>query len=725
MTDKNKTTVSGGPPPVEKQQEMDGKRHKVSTTVGPEGGVGKPADRQFRIKEAKMISASNKEFLSAISNAEDIQKHKDGTHTFRRGFFYRHGSTSEGMATKLSMVLNGLGIKHDVVAHGTQDYKPFRGGASVRTQNHHWVKIRIHPNQKIENFLEESFLSEEGNFPPARLIGAGMKAAKKKHGIDPGMPYKELKAKHPEVAKTGWRIAHVFWRKEKADARKSKKKTVKEARVLNFQQRLKRSRQIKKLAPKLNRGRVRFQYTSPNSSRLLKRSERLARSIVKQRFSPVKGKSYSQLSTSQKIMVDTLVARKQNMIKKLAVRLLPKVRQKAMKRISSFHKNDVDLKIQNLGSHPLAESLNTINALASGKDNKAVIALREKARKANVEFDKILEVYYDAIAEYDPETSKITAEQYAFNAVNVFVTEQINMIAEGLFSSMFIPPTTRLAAALSGPRIPPNHSVRVERDVVDENRRSKAVHSYATSEFKKQSKGRYRPNGAFGTKSYEVRTDANIINKQHSEMLRDKDFLKTEYRVGNREFAIRKFGKTAKLPDHHVNKLLDFDNHYHNVTEEYVDEAISIKSHAGKREVDNGKVHDLKDHGGKPYGQLQRVATYKSPSNDLYKLMMPNGQVFKGNGTKPVVKTKQEWENHLNDVEKKHKERMGISENMFMAPPWADPLAIAGEIVKTTGVKNAIPVVTKVVGDSVKEKGKKTISALRARAKANKERDYD
>lgn len=281
----------------------------------------------------------------------------------------------------------------------------------------------------MQTQMNEEFVVEaEGNFPPARLIGAGMKAAKKKHGIDSGMPYKELKSKHPEVAKTGWRIAHVFWRKEKAAAKKNskvKKESIEEGRALTFQQRLARGRQMRRIEPKVYRGQLRYQDRVPSESRLQNRAERMARNVIKMKISHT---PYDQMSIPEKIMVDKILERKQQAIKRLAQRLLPKVRKMSIQRISgagTLPSQKMPRLREETNTIPyLSESVETIYALASGEENKAVKALKEKAEKAGVPFETIVEVYSEAIQEYTPR--KISSEQYAFNAVNSFVSNKIN-----------------------------------------------------------------------------------------------------------------------------------------------------------------------------------------------------------------------------------------------------------------------------------------------------------
>jgi hypothetical protein len=499
----------------------------------------------------------------------------------------------------------------------------------------------------LQTQMNEEVISEaEGNFPPARLIGAGMKAAKKKHGVDPNMPYKELKSKHPEVAKTGWRIAHVFWRKEKADARKNKKvkkESIEEGRALTFQQRLVRSRQMRRIEPKVYRGQIRYQDRVPSQARLEKRAERMARNVIKMRISHT---PYDQMSIPEKIMIDKILEKKQKAIKKLAQRLLPKVRKISMQRISGsqipmqtvqYQSTDYDdtlsmieSKLSNVEDNNLKESLQTIIALSTNEETAAVKSLRKKADVAKVSFEEIVSVYAEAVSEYTPQ--KITSEQYAFNAVNSFVSNKVNQLAEGLFGSMFIPPTTRLIGALNSR---PTHiggssstggSSYYERpeDRNERYKRQNATHSYA-AEIHKQAGNRspYKADAIKG-KSVDSLSQAKVVSSVHKDMMNDPKFPKKEYAV-NKETAIKSYLNSTNRSSH-VDSVLSFDKHYHSAVSE------------------------------------------------------------------------------------------SVLENMFMPPHWADPINNAVEMVKATGVKNAIPVATKVAVDSVKT----TMAALRSKAKEKK-----
>lgn len=232
--------------------------------------------------------------------------------------------------------------------------------------------------------------------------------------------------------------------------------TIKEGRALNFQQRLARGREMRRNEPRVYRGQIRYKDRVPSESRLKKRAERMARNVIKMKISHI---PYDQMSIPEKIMVDKILEKRQQAIRRLAQRLLPKVRKMSIERISGAGAPPKPKQMLKMGEETipyLSESVNTIYALAAGEETKAVKALREKAEKANVPFETILEVYSEALQEYTPR--KISSEQYAFNAVNSFVSNKINedfkqMSVNQMFSEMFVlPPPLDPLQALQYPQ---------------------------------------------------------------------------------------------------------------------------------------------------------------------------------------------------------------------------------------------------------------------------------
>lgn len=220
-----------------------------------------------------------------------------------------------------------------------------------------------------------------------------------------------------------------------------------EGRALTVAQRLQRGRQIRRIKPKLQRAAKRSYIQSPSASRIWKRSERAARTILKKRFSPVKGVAYANLSTTQKIFVDRALEKRQKLIRKVAKRLLPKVRAASFKRLQSYRMGSgrsrlkenfafeerfnqrplpkiIESMIVDMGDHPMADSLQTLLDLSAKKESPAVKSLKEKASSISVPFAEILQVYADALLEYKRTGSKLSGEQYAFNAVNVYVADR-------------------------------------------------------------------------------------------------------------------------------------------------------------------------------------------------------------------------------------------------------------------------------------------------------------
>jgi len=303
----------------------------------------------------------------------------------------------------------------------------------------------------LQTQMNEEFVTEALKLPP-QYIKRGYTAARRAHGG--GMTKADWESFDDEtkskIKRHAMAIAFSLHKKAKAEARKNKKvekvkkESIEEGRALTFQQRLVRSRQMRRIEPKVYRGQIRYQDRVPSQARLEKRAERMARNLIKMRISHT---PYDQMSIPEKIMIDKILEKKQKAIKKLAQRLLPKVRKISMQRISGsqipmqtvqYQSTDYDdtlsmieSKLSNVEDNNLKESLQTIIALSTNEETAAVQSLRKKADVAKVSFEEIVSVYAEAVSEYTPQ--KITSEQYAFNAVNSFVSNKVNQLAENMF----------------------------------------------------------------------------------------------------------------------------------------------------------------------------------------------------------------------------------------------------------------------------------------------------
>jgi nicotinic acid mononucleotide adenylyltransferase len=106
-----------------------------------------------------------------------------------------------------------------------------------------------------------------------------------------------------------------------------------ERKPLTLQQRQKRARMLKRIAPKLARFREIRKKRMADQPRLVKRSRKLAIKMLRKRVAGDRGANYAELSPTDKISVDKLVMKKMGMINKIAQRLLPKVRKAEMERV--------------------------------------------------------------------------------------------------------------------------------------------------------------------------------------------------------------------------------------------------------------------------------------------------------------------------------------------------------------------------------------------------------
>lgn len=122
--------------------------------------------------------------------------------------------------------------------------------------------------------------------------------------------------------------------------------------VLNMQQRLAKSRQMKKLASKIAMGRKRAMKRKAGMEALKKRAEKKARNMVRSKFAGKMGANYNELSYKSKEAVDKKVATKKGLIKKLTQRLIPQVKKAETERFKKmnedFEEFIINMDIENL-----------------------------------------------------------------------------------------------------------------------------------------------------------------------------------------------------------------------------------------------------------------------------------------------------------------------------------------------------------------------------------------
>ena len=103
--------------------------------------------------------------------------------------------------------------------------------------------------------------------------------------------------------------------------------------VMSYAQRIKKARNMKRLAPRFKNLRRIKKFRMADKDRLMKRARKQAIGMFRKKVAGEKGKHYAQLSTSAKISIDKLVQKKMPAVTKLAQRLLPKVRKSEIERL--------------------------------------------------------------------------------------------------------------------------------------------------------------------------------------------------------------------------------------------------------------------------------------------------------------------------------------------------------------------------------------------------------
>lgn len=102
--------------------------------------------------------------------------------------------------------------------------------------------------------------------------------------------------------------------------------------VLDVQQRRNKARVLRRIKVKLQRGKARKAKRLADKDTLMKRARRAAIKIVRRRFAGKMGADYNKLPPSQKMQIDAKVATKKSIVDRIAMKLLPRVRQKEIDR---------------------------------------------------------------------------------------------------------------------------------------------------------------------------------------------------------------------------------------------------------------------------------------------------------------------------------------------------------------------------------------------------------
>ena len=231
--------------------------------------------------------------------------------------------------------------------------------------------------------------------------------------------------------------------------------------VLDIQQRQKRAMIIRRYKTKIERAKEVAKSKMAPDKTIKKRAYAQARQIVRKRFAGQRGAEYEKLGPSEKMAIDRAIEKKQALIKKIALRLIPKVKQAEAKRLGTFmHGKSLENhgqpegntkvneefssffaeKYDDLSANQLPDENKTqeVKKAKKGKGNNqikfynkfgeevsisraAYEALEKKSEKSGIDIDVLGEVYNRGRQAWTG--GKVTQEQYAFARVNSFINQ--------------------------------------------------------------------------------------------------------------------------------------------------------------------------------------------------------------------------------------------------------------------------------------------------------------
>ena len=241
-------------------------------------------------------------------------------------------------------------------------------------------------------------------------------------------------------------------------------------KALTIVQRQKRARIFKRNLPKIERAREMAKRRQASTAKLKVRAEKAAREFLKRRFAGRKGTPYADLSVSQKIQVDKRLEGKTQLIKKIAMRLLPRIRRAEYQRLRSFYggepmkslhnepsasaginesfekmigvfskENQLTIKtmverhkpqdlisiIENMiddldkEGNPLVDTLREMLDKAAPK-NPIYESIKRKAEDNDIDFEMLEEVFNRGLDSWNGKRG--TQEQFAFDRVNSYIS---------------------------------------------------------------------------------------------------------------------------------------------------------------------------------------------------------------------------------------------------------------------------------------------------------------
>jgi hypothetical protein len=213
------------------------------------------------------------------------------------------------------------------------DYETFSSGLPQKVSD----KMKKQTYEKIRSVIREdlNLLPEElheavysGNIGAMEMVKFFQKSTEQEKKALKDLIAKKKNGEAWEMVqkKLGVKLMGKEFQKEEIDIGEDRK-------PLTIQQRMQRSRTLKRLQPKLQRFKKIRAKRMADEPRLKKKARKAAIAILRKKVAGDRGKNYANLPSSDKIAIDRLIAKKTAMIDKLAKRLMPKIRKQEIERV--------------------------------------------------------------------------------------------------------------------------------------------------------------------------------------------------------------------------------------------------------------------------------------------------------------------------------------------------------------------------------------------------------
>jgi len=187
-------------------------------------------------------------------------------------------------------------------------------------------------------------------------------------------------------------------------------------KVVNMTTRMHRAVSARKNKSRLSRARELARRRLAKAPALSRRSMKRAKNILRARLAGQAGKNYSNLTVSQKIAIDKMVDRKKGAIKKIALKIAPRIKGDEMRRLQAATAG----KSYKTSTLVVSSFQQLAHDMLTEKETKAIM---EKAQASGFNYETLLAVFSrgkTAFKNADTAPGK-TPSQYAFDRLNSYI----------------------------------------------------------------------------------------------------------------------------------------------------------------------------------------------------------------------------------------------------------------------------------------------------------------